>query len=161
MIGLKLKGWQLSGLLAWQVGLELPGMVYHEQENRKIAAAELPTGTITFLFTDIEGSTRLWERAPEETLRAPAYHDEIVEHVVVGNGGFFHKARGEGDSQFAVFQGAAEAAAAAVEGTSRQGYADNIMERNRGKSEEGAQPAGSSTQNREGVRWDVLSGCER
>jgi len=66
------------------------------------------------LFTDIEGSTRLWESAPEETLRALARHDEMVAHAVTGHGGFIHKPRGEGDSQFAVFPGAANAVAAAV-----------------------------------------------
>lgn len=74
----------------------------------------LPTGTITFLFTDIEGSTRLWETAPEETARAIARHDELVEEAVTGCGGFLHRARDEGDSQFAVFQKAADAAAASV-----------------------------------------------
>ena len=66
------------------------------------------------MFTDIEGSTRLWESAPEETLRALARHDEMVAHAVTGHGGFIHKPRGEGDSQFAVFPGAANAVAAAV-----------------------------------------------
>jgi class 3 adenylate cyclase len=36
---------------------------------------ELPTGTVTFLFTDIEGSTRLWEQHPEAMRRATAHHD--------------------------------------------------------------------------------------
>ena len=74
----------------------------------------LPTGTITFLFTDIEGSTRLWESAPEKTLRALARHDELVRNAVVNHGGIVHKPRGEGDSQFAVFPGASDAVAAAV-----------------------------------------------
>ena len=37
-----------------------------------------PTGTVTFLFTDIEGSTKLWERHPEAMQRALARHDEIL-----------------------------------------------------------------------------------
>ena len=75
---------------------------------------DLPTGTITFLFTDIEGSTQLWETAPEETSRAMARHDQIVENTVTANGGFLHRARGEGDSEFAVFHSAVDAVTAAV-----------------------------------------------
>jgi class 3 adenylate cyclase len=37
--------------------------------------AELPTGTVTFLFTDIEGSTRLWEEYPKAMPDAVARHD--------------------------------------------------------------------------------------
>ena len=40
--------------------------------------AELPTGTVTFLFTDVEGSTRLWEAHPEAMKAALARHDDIV-----------------------------------------------------------------------------------
>jgi hypothetical protein len=39
---------------------------------------ELPTGTVTFLFTDIEGSTRLWEEQREAMRGALARHDDIV-----------------------------------------------------------------------------------
>ena len=38
--------------------------------------AELPTGTVTFLFTDLEGSTRLWEEHPEVMKAALARHTE-------------------------------------------------------------------------------------
>ena len=41
-------------------------------------AGDLPTGTVTFLFTDIKGSTRLWEDRPDEMRAALARHDEIV-----------------------------------------------------------------------------------
>ncbi|MFN8460370.1 MAG: adenylate/guanylate cyclase domain-containing protein [Anaerolineales bacterium] len=37
----------------------------------------LPTGTVTFLFTDIEGSTKLWEKYPEAMKSALAKHDSI------------------------------------------------------------------------------------
>ena len=39
---------------------------------------ELPSGTVTFLFTDIEGSTRLWEEHPEAMQAALARHDAIL-----------------------------------------------------------------------------------
>ena len=38
----------------------------------------LPTGTVTFLFTDIEGSTRLWEQHPEAMDKALARHDALL-----------------------------------------------------------------------------------
>jgi class 3 adenylate cyclase len=43
--------------------------------------ASLPTGTLAFLFTDIEGSTKLWERNLEVMRRALARHDEILRCV--------------------------------------------------------------------------------
>ena len=41
-----------------------------------------PTGTVTFLFTDVEGSTRLWEERPDEMRAALAEHDAIVRGVI-------------------------------------------------------------------------------
>jgi class 3 adenylate cyclase len=39
---------------------------------------ELPSGTVTFLLTDIEGSTALWERLPEEMRETVARHDALL-----------------------------------------------------------------------------------
>jgi class 3 adenylate cyclase len=47
----------------------------------------LPTGTVSFLLTDIEGSTRLWEEHPKEMNGAMARHDHIVATAVEGNSG--------------------------------------------------------------------------
>src|SRR5712692_7364794 len=74
----------------------------------------LPTGTVTFLFTDVEGSTRLWEQHPEPMRAALARHDAIVEHLVVQHQGTVVRPRGEGDSRFAVFARATDAVGAAV-----------------------------------------------
>ena len=41
----------------------------------------LATGTVTFLFTDVEGSTRLWERHPEQMRAALAEHDALIEFL--------------------------------------------------------------------------------
>ena len=46
--------------------------------------AELPLGTVTFLFTDLEVSTRLWEQEPEAMRGALARHDEILRDAVDG-----------------------------------------------------------------------------
>jgi hypothetical protein len=48
---------------------------------------ELPTGTMTFLFTDIEGSTRLWEQHPEAMQAALARHDVLLRQAIESHGG--------------------------------------------------------------------------
>jgi predicted ATPase/class 3 adenylate cyclase len=75
--------------------------------------AELPTGTVTFLFTDLEGSTRLWESQPEAMRAALARHDEILRNAVDAHGG--SPIKGMGDGLHAVFPSAGPAAAAAVD----------------------------------------------
>jgi predicted ATPase/class 3 adenylate cyclase len=75
---------------------------------------ELPMGTVTFLFTDVEGSTRLWEEQPMRMPAALARHDALIEDEVERHGGVVVRPRGEGDSRFAVFARATEAVAAAV-----------------------------------------------
>jgi predicted ATPase/class 3 adenylate cyclase len=79
-----------------------------------MASVELPTGTITFLFTDVESSTQLFEQAPERAQEALARHDAIVERDAAAFDGLVVKPRGEGDSRFVVFAQATAAAAAAV-----------------------------------------------
>ncbi|MEZ4518553.1 MAG: hypothetical protein R3C44_17605 [Chloroflexota bacterium] len=61
---------------------------------------DYPTGTLTFLFTDIEGSTPLWEQFPTDMRSAMVRQDEIIEAIVADNGGFVVRPRGEGDSRF-------------------------------------------------------------
>ena len=51
------------------------------------AAQILPTGTVTFLFTDIEGSTRLWEAQPEAMPAALARHDELMRYAIGARSG--------------------------------------------------------------------------
>src|SRR5213083_1186399 len=74
-----------------------------------------PVGTVTFLFTDVEGSTRAWEAHPAETQSALKRHDEIVAREIEAHNGALILERGEGDSVFAVVARAADAVAAAVE----------------------------------------------
>jgi predicted ATPase/class 3 adenylate cyclase len=75
--------------------------------------AELPAGTVTFLLTDIEGSTRLWETVPEAMETALERHDSVLTEVIGGHGGVVVTSRGEGDSFFAVFASAVSAVEAA------------------------------------------------
>ena len=74
--------------------------------------AELPSGTVTFLLTDVEGSTALWEEAPEAMRVALARHDVLFDAIVREHGGVHIRPRGEGDSRFAVFASAPDAVAA-------------------------------------------------
>ncbi len=79
-----------------------------------MTSQELPTGIVTFLFSDIEASTRLWEEVPEEAMRVLARHDEIIESEVAAKRGVIVRPRGEGDSRFAVFEQARDAVTAAA-----------------------------------------------
>src|ERR1700737_4379686 len=75
----------------------------------------LTTGPITFLFTDIEGSTRRWEADPVTMRKVLDRHDSILTEGIEGGGGRAPLDRGEGDSFFAVFGRPAEAVAAALQ----------------------------------------------
>jgi predicted ATPase/class 3 adenylate cyclase len=74
---------------------------------------DLPTGTVTFLLTDIEGSTRLWETAPDAMEKALQRHNRLVTGAIEGHGGVVVTSRGEGDSFFACFGSAVAAVEAA------------------------------------------------
>src|SRR5579883_1524789 len=76
----------------------------------------LPTGTITFLFTDVESSTRLWEQHPQAMRHVMARHDALLTAVFERHDGVVVRPRGEGDSLFAVFVLASDAVAAALAG---------------------------------------------
>lgn len=71
----------------------------------------IPSGTITFLFTDIEGSTKLWELYPKAMGASLAKHDQIVRSAIEQNGGYIFKTLG--DAFCAAFSTPAEALRAA------------------------------------------------
>lgn len=72
----------------------------------------LPSGTVTFLFTDIEGSTRLWEQYPEAMRHALARHDDLLRQGIESRGGYVFKT--VGDAFCASFDVAFEALASAL-----------------------------------------------
>jgi predicted ATPase/class 3 adenylate cyclase len=72
----------------------------------------LPQGTVTFLFTDLEGSTRRWEAHPREMREALARHDAIVRGAVESHGGVVFSTMGDGMA--AVFASAREAVRAVL-----------------------------------------------
>jgi class 3 adenylate cyclase len=75
--------------------------------------AELPSGTVTFLFTDLVDSTRLWEEHPEAMPAALARHDDIVRTAIAAHDGELVKTTGDGFH--AVFAHATDALGAAVD----------------------------------------------
>jgi predicted ATPase/class 3 adenylate cyclase len=79
-----------------------------------LAPGGLPTGTVTFLFTDLEGSTRLWEEHPEAMTSAVALHEKILREAIESHGGQVVKLTGDG--LHAAFETADAALAAAVSG---------------------------------------------
>jgi TolB-like protein/class 3 adenylate cyclase len=78
-----------------------------------VAASPLPTGTVTFLFTDIEGSTRLWETQHAAMQAALPRHDSLVRQCVSAHGG--HVFKTGGDAFCVAFHTAPDALAAALE----------------------------------------------
>ena len=73
-----------------------------------------PTGTVTFLFTDIEGSTKLWEQNPDVMRSALARHDVLLRQAIEDNNGFLVKTTGDGvHAAFAAASQALQAALAA------------------------------------------------
>lgn len=79
------------------------------------ATLRMPTGTVTFLFTDIEGSTRLWEAHSESMREALARHDVLVRDAIVANDGVIFKTMGDAFCAAFASSGAAVAAAVAAQ----------------------------------------------
>jgi predicted ATPase/class 3 adenylate cyclase/DNA-binding CsgD family transcriptional regulator len=75
----------------------------------------LPTGTVTLLLADVEGSTRLWETQPEEMTAAIGLLNQVVSSVIAAHDGVRPVEQGEGDSFVAAFARASDAVAAALE----------------------------------------------
>ena len=63
-----------------------------------LGVSELPTGTVTLLLADVEGSTRLWETQPEQMTAALARLNTAVTGLVASHGGVRPVEQGEGDS---------------------------------------------------------------
>jgi class 3 adenylate cyclase len=74
----------------------------------------LPTGTVTFLFTDIQGSTPLWEREPEKMAEALQIHNDALRQAIEANRGVVFKT--VGDAFQAAFPTALQGLRAAIEG---------------------------------------------
>ena len=75
----------------------------------------LPTGTVTLLLADVEGSTRLWETQPDQMTAAIARLNQVASATIAEHGGVRPVEQGEGDSFVAAFARASDAVAAALE----------------------------------------------
>ena len=97
------------------------------KEDAQKLMAVLPTGTVTFLFTDIEGSTKLWEKSPRGMQIALTRHDALLWEAIEGHGGFVFKT--VGDAFCAVFPtalGALESALVAQRTLFSEAWGDEI-----------------------------------
>src|ERR1700761_7035426 len=75
----------------------------------------LPTGTVTLLLADVEGSTRLWETQPDQMTAALARLNQVVSATIAEHDGVRPVEQGEGDSFVAAFARASDAVACALE----------------------------------------------
>src|SRR5271167_2713988 len=75
----------------------------------------LPTGTVTLLLADVEGSTRLWQTQPEEMTAAVARLDSTLSDLTAAHNGVRPVEQGEGDSFVVAFARASDAVACALE----------------------------------------------
>src|SRR6516164_9331006 len=80
-----------------------------------LGVSELPTGTVTLLLADIEGSTQLWEPQPQEMQKAVARLDRALAQIVAAHGGVRPVEQGEGDSLVVAFDRGSDAAACALD----------------------------------------------
>jgi class 3 adenylate cyclase len=80
----------------------------------RTASRSLPTGTVTLLLADIEGSTRLWETQPGVMAAALAAMDRTLAELVHANNGVCPIEQGEGDSFVVAFSRASDAVACAL-----------------------------------------------
>src|SRR6266849_7574691 len=81
-------------------------------ETATVQSADVPSGTVTFLFSDIEGSTRRWEQHPEAMQAALARHDTLLRAAIEDRGGYVFKTIG--DAFCATFETAQAALAATL-----------------------------------------------
>jgi class 3 adenylate cyclase len=79
-----------------------------------VSAGGPPSGVVTFLFTDVEGSTRRWEADAQSMRAALVAHDEVLRTAIEGHGGYLFTHTGDGVvAAFASPQSAVMAAVAA------------------------------------------------
>src|SRR5262245_2682440 len=109
-------GWRLRELEAAVLAQEESLALERPQPpRRRRESSDLPSGVVTFLLTDIEGSSALWEADPAAMADSLERHDEIIAGCTEAHGGRLPKSQGEGDSPLTVFPRASEALACAAE----------------------------------------------
>ena len=91
--------------------------------------SELPTGTVTLLLADVEGSTRLWETQPEAMKSAVERLDQTLAEAVATHRGVRPVEQGEGDSFVIAFSRAADAVACALAFAASPAGTDQVAHR--------------------------------
>jgi predicted ATPase/class 3 adenylate cyclase/DNA-binding CsgD family transcriptional regulator len=86
-----------------------------ETDWSELGVSGLPTGTVTLLLADVEGSTRLWDTRPDEMTAAFARLDQVLSQAVGARNGVRPVEQGEGDSFVIAFARAADAMACALD----------------------------------------------
>jgi class 3 adenylate cyclase len=89
---------------------------------------DIPTGTVTFLFTDVEGSTKLWETDPEAMRSALERHDSLMRAAFDSCGGYVFATGGDGFGvSFSRADSALEAAVRAQEALAGERWPDGSV----------------------------------
>src|ERR1700759_1031581 len=86
-----------------------------ETQWNDVIVSELPTGTVTLLLADVDGSTRLWQTQPDEMTAAVARLDRTVCDIIAAHYGVRPVEQGEGDSFVVAFARASDAVACALQ----------------------------------------------
>jgi predicted ATPase/DNA-binding SARP family transcriptional activator len=94
-----------------------PALGQPDRDHSAVPAAptELPTGVVTFLLTDVEDSSGLWEADADGMADALELHDRVIAETVQAYRGRLLKAKGEGDATLTAFRRASDAVACAAE----------------------------------------------
>src|SRR5215216_1799291 len=99
----------------------------HNAEPRRLTMTEMPRGTVTFLFTDVENSSSLWERDGSTMMSALARHVSLLRDAVDAHGGVLFKTVGDGtQSAFATAPAAINAALAAQRALLAEPWPDEL-----------------------------------
>ncbi len=95
-----------------ELAVPAPAPAQQPEDEAAPAAADrvaLPTGVVTFVMTDIERSSALWEADADAMAASLVLHDELIERAAESHGGRLLKTKGEGDSTLSVFPRASDA----------------------------------------------------
>ena len=95
-----------------ELAVPAPAPAQEPEDEAAPAAGDrvaLPTGVVTFVMTDIERSSALWEADADAMAASLVLHDELIERAAESHGGRLLKTKGEGDSTLSVFPRATDA----------------------------------------------------
>jgi class 3 adenylate cyclase len=104
----------LANMIRIDPPADMPLLNWSEQSLSEQSLSELPTGTVTLLLADVEGSTRLWETQADTMTTALEQLNKTVNDLVADHGGVRPVEQGEGDSFVVAFARASDAVACAL-----------------------------------------------